>query len=74
MVSEGYPPGYDGPQSPEVEVNILWKGTRLDKKLSMIRIGDFSGADEDWLNWSQKVKSSFGEAGLETLLTNKKCC
>ena len=69
----GYPP----PTAPlfnrppeENNINPMWTGTVLDKKLSMIKIGDFNGSDEDWLKWSKRVRSAFGEAGMSTILTS----
>ena len=71
----GYPPptappldrpiGYDQP-----EFQASWTETVLDKKLSMIKLADFNGADENWLKWSKRVRSSFGEAGLSALLSS----
>ena len=29
--------------------NSLWTGITLDKKLYMIKIGEFNGSDNDWL-------------------------
>ena len=29
------------------DMNPMWIGTSLDKKLSMIKIGDFNGSDDD---------------------------
>ena len=81
-VPPGLPPSHANPESPinqntpspnvtNQESNILWDGKNLDKKLSMIRISEFNGSEEDWLKWSRKVKVSFGEAGLVSLLTSK---
>ena len=53
-VPGGLPPTENNPPDEEPTAqNIpgpytLWKGVILDKKLSMIHINAFTGADEDW--------------------------
>ena len=58
------------PGLPNEYTNNLWTGPTLDQKLSMIKIGEFNGLDGDWLKWSKRVRSSFGEAGLSKFLTS----